>query len=160
MKLCSTAQRRIWFLDIHAFLDNMKAPLELVKYRTKYYEFLIKTTLTSLGIPITHLRFVEGSSYQLMPEYSMDNYRLCATVTEHDAKKAGAEVVKQVDSALLSGLLYPGLQALDEQYLDVDFQFGGVDQVCAFFPVSIFKLLIIFSTSVKSSLSPNFTSQN
>ena len=144
MKLCSTAQRRIWFLDIHAFLDNMKAPLELVKYRTKYYEFLIKTTLTSLGIPITHLRFVEGSSYQLMPEYSMDNYRLCATVTEHDAKKAGAEVVKQVDSALLSGLLYPGLQALDEQYLDVDFQFGGVDQVCAFFPVSIFKLLIIF----------------
>jgi len=50
-------------------------------------------------------------------------------VTEHDAKKAGAEVVKQVDSALLSGLLYPGLQALDEQYLGVDFQFGGVDQV-------------------------------
>ena len=50
-------------------------------------------------------------------------------MTEHDAKKAGAEVVKQVDSALLSGLLYPGLQALDEQYLGVDFQFGGVDQV-------------------------------
>jgi tyrosyl-tRNA synthetase len=25
-------------------------------------------------------------------------------------------------------LLYPGLQALDEQYLDCDFQFGGVDQ--------------------------------
>lgn len=61
----------------------------------------------------------------------MDNYRLCATVTEHDAKKAGAEVVKQVESPLLSGLLYPGLQALDEQYLDVDFQFGGVDQVCS-----------------------------
>jgi len=59
----------------------------------------------------------------------MDNYRLCATVTEHDAKKAGAEVVKQVESPILSGLLYPGLQALDEQYLDVDFQFGGADQV-------------------------------
>ncbi|KAF5369267.1 hypothetical protein D9758_002567 [Tetrapyrgos nigripes] len=58
----------------------------------------------------------------------MDNYRLCATVTEHDAKKAGAEVVKQVESPLLSGLLYPGLQALDEQYLGVDFQFGGIDQ--------------------------------
>merc|ERR1712037_642233 len=26
------------------------------------------------------------------------------------------------------GLLYPGLQALDEQYLDVDAKFGGVDQ--------------------------------
>lgn len=31
-------------------------------------------------------------------------------VTEHDAKKAGAEVVKQVEHPLLSGLLYPGLQ--------------------------------------------------
>ena len=62
-------------------------------------------------------------------EYNLDNYRLCAIVTEHDAKKAGAEVVKQVESPLLSGLLYPGLQALDEQYLDCDFQFGGVDQV-------------------------------
>ena len=29
---------------------------------------------------------------------------------------------------MLSGLLYPGLQALDEEYLKVDAQFGGVDQ--------------------------------
>jgi hypothetical protein len=115
-------------------------------------------------------------------------YRLSSIVTEHDARKAGAEVVKQVrififklkflnfyfyviicrpsDSTvsedagiepktvatlaltarcarithvptkytvqvshpLLSGLLYPGLQALDEEYLGVDAQFGGVDQ--------------------------------
>ena len=107
----------------------MKAPLELVEHRTKYYEYLLKTVFKSLGIPTSKLTFVQGSSYQLTREYNMDNYRLCATVTEHDAKKAGAEVVKQVESPLLSGLLYPGLQALDEQYLDVDFQFGGVDQV-------------------------------
>lgn len=53
---------------------------------------------------------------------------LAAMVTEHDARKAGAEVVKQVSSPLLSGLIYPGLQALDEEYLDVDAQFGGIDQ--------------------------------
>ena len=34
----------------------------------------------------------------------------------------------QVSHPLLSGLLYPGLQALDEEYLGVDAQFGGVDQ--------------------------------
>ncbi|KAF8152370.1 Aminoacyl-tRNA synthetase [Crassisporium funariophilum] len=113
---------------VHAFLDNMKAPLELVAYRTKYYEYLLTTVFKSLGIPTSALTFVEGSSYQLTKEYNLDNYKLCATVSEHDAKKAGAEVVKQVESPLLSGLLYPGLQALDEQYLDVDFQFGGVDQ--------------------------------
>ena len=55
-------------------------------------------------------------------------YRLLATTSEHDAKKAGAEVVKQVESPLLSGLVYPLLQALDEEYLKVDAQFGGVDQ--------------------------------
>jgi tyrosyl-tRNA synthetase len=109
----------------------MKAPLELVGYRTKYYKFVLLAVFESLGIPTSKLTFVEGSSYQLTKEYNLDNYRLCATVTEHDAKKAGAEVVKQVESPLLSGLLYPGLQALDEQYLDVDFQFGGVDQVRA-----------------------------
>ncbi|CAO3625526.1 unnamed protein product [Cunninghamella echinulata] len=58
----------------------------------------------------------------------MDNFKLCSLVTEHDAKKAGAEVVKQVESPLLSSLLYPGMQALDEEYLGVDVQFGGVDQ--------------------------------
>lgn len=117
------------FADVHAFLDNMKAPLELVGHRTKYYKFVLLAVFETLGIPTSRLTFVEGSSYQLTKEYNLDNYRLCATVTEHDAKKAGAEVVKQVESPLLSGLLYPGLQALDEQYLDVDFQFGGVDQV-------------------------------
>ncbi|KAF8885215.1 hypothetical protein BD779DRAFT_1534665 [Infundibulicybe gibba] len=114
--------------DVHAFLDNLKAPLELVAHRTKYYQFILLAVFKSLGIPTSKLTFVEGSSYQLTKEYNLDNYKLCATVSEHDAKKAGAEVVKQVESPLLSGLLYPGLQALDEQYLGVDFQFGGVDQ--------------------------------
>ncbi|KAI0337851.1 tyrosyl-tRNA synthetase [Trametopsis cervina] len=118
----------ILLADVHAFLDNLKAPLELVAHRTKYYQFILLAVFKSLGIPTNKLRFVEGSSYQLTKEYNLDNYRLCAIVTEHDAKKAGAEVVKQVESPLLSGLLYPGLQALDEQYLDCDFQFGGVDQ--------------------------------
>lgn len=41
-------------------------------------------------------------------------YRLSSVVTQHDAKKAGAEVVKQVEHPLLSGLLYPGLQVRGE----------------------------------------------
>jgi tyrosyl-tRNA synthetase len=119
---------KVLLADVHAFLDNMKAPLDLVAHRMSYYRYILMAVFTSLGIPTSKLQFVEGSSYQLSKEYNLDNYKLCATVTEHDAKKAGAEVVKQVDSPLLSGLLYPGLQALDEEYLGVDFQFGGVDQ--------------------------------
>ncbi|PVD29153.1 hypothetical protein C0Q70_11750 [Pomacea canaliculata] len=58
----------------------------------------------------------------------LDVYKIASNVTEHDAKKAGTEVVKQVNHPLLSSLLYPCLQALDEEYLKVDAQFGGNDQ--------------------------------
>ncbi|KDN49570.1 Nucleotidylyl transferase [Tilletiaria anomala UBC 951] len=119
---------KVLLADIHAFLDNMKAPITLVRHRVEYYRLIIRTVLKAIGVPVERLNFVVGSSYQLTEAYNMDQYRLCAMVTEHDAKRAGAEVVKQVSSPLLSSMLYPGLQALDEQYLDVDFQFGGVDQ--------------------------------
>lgn len=121
-------QVKVLFADIHAFLDNMKAPIELVKHRAEYYRQILTCVMKSIGVPTDRLTFVLGSSYELSEQYNFDVYRLAAMVTEHDAKKAGAEVVKQVASPLLSGLLYPGLQALDEQYLDVDFQFGGLDQ--------------------------------
>lgn len=106
----------------------MKAPWSLLEYRTRYYEAVIKAMLESLGVPLEKLKFVQGTDYQLSKEYSLDVYRLSSVVTQHDAKKAGAEVVKQVEYPMLSGLLYPGLQALDEEYLKVDAQFGGVDQ--------------------------------
>ena len=32
----------ILFADLHAYLDNMKAPWELLKLRTEYYEHAIK----------------------------------------------------------------------------------------------------------------------
>ncbi|NXL60865.1 SYYC protein, partial [Chordeiles acutipennis] len=118
----------ILFADLHAYLDNMKAPWELLELRTRYYENVIKAMLESIGVPLEKLKFVRGTDYQLTKEYTLDVYRLSSVVTQHDAKKAGAEVVKQVEHPLLSGLLYPGLQALDEEYLKVDAQFGGVDQ--------------------------------
>uniref|UniRef100_A0A3Q1HJH3 Tyrosine--tRNA ligase n=1 Tax=Anabas testudineus TaxID=64144 RepID=A0A3Q1HJH3_ANATE len=121
-------QVTILFADLHAYLDNMKAPWELLELRVKYYEQVIKAMLESIGVPLDRLKFVKGTDYQLSREYTLDVYRLSSMVTEHDAKKAGAEVVKQVEHPLLSGLLYPGLQALDEEYLKVDAQFGGVDQ--------------------------------
>ena len=68
--------------------------------------------LKAVGVPIERLEFVLGSSYQRSPEYVMDLYRMMTVVTERDAKKAGAEVVKQVESPFVSGLIYPLMQAL------------------------------------------------
>ncbi|SCU96696.1 LANO_0E14114g1_1 [Lachancea nothofagi CBS 11611] len=119
---------RVLLADLHAFLDNMKAPLEVVQYRAKYYECVIKSLLRSINVPIEKLNFVVGSSYQLSAEYTMDLFRLSNAVSQNDAKRAGADVVKQVANPLLSGLIYPLMQALDEEHLGCDAQFGGVDQ--------------------------------
>lgn len=118
----------ILFADLHAYLDNMKAPWELLALRTKYYEVVIKSMLEAIGVSIDKLKFVRGSEFQLSKEYTLDVYKLTSLVTERNAKKAGAEVVRQVSSPLLSGLVYPLLQALDEVYLNCDAQFGGLDQ--------------------------------
>lgn len=115
--------------DLHAFLDNMKAPLELVEYRVKYYERCVKAILKNVvGVDIEKLKFKVGKEYQLSEGYTLDIFKLANAVSVNDAKRAGADVVKQVDNPLLSGLIYPLMQALDEEHLGCDVQFGGVDQ--------------------------------
>ena len=73
--------------DLHGYLDNQKAPWELLELRTKYYEFIIKVgivehaqtqcinvilynimcqaMLESIGVPLEKLKFVRGTDYQL-----------------------------------------------------------------------------------------------
>ena len=118
----------VLFADIHGYLDNMKSSFELLALRTKYYQAIISAMLVSIGVSLDKLRFVTGRSFQLTPDYSLDILKLCTLTSQRDAQKAGAEVVKQSEAPPLSGLLYPLLQWLDEEYLGVDCQFGGVDQ--------------------------------
>lgn len=126
--LAAGCEMTILLADIHGFLDNLKAPIELVEQRALFYKQCITAILQAVGVSTDKLKFVLGSSYQKNADYVMDVYRMCSVISEHDAKRAGAEIVKQSDNAPLSGLLYPILQVLDEQYLDVDAQFGGLDQ--------------------------------
>ena len=114
--------------DLHAFLDDMKAPLHLVQHRVRYYLLCIQAMLKAMKVPLEKINFVTGSSYQLSPPYVIDSMRLAVKTSQRDAIKAGAEVVKQSSNPSLSGLWYPGMQALDEQYLDADAELGGVDQ--------------------------------
>lgn len=130
--LAAGCEVKILLADVHGFLDNLKAPIELVEQRVKYYRFTITELLKAVGVDVTRLLFVTGSDYQTTGEsgarYFMDLLRLSTSVSGHDASKAGSEVVKQVESPPLSSQLYPLMQALDEEYLGVDAQFGGVDQ--------------------------------
>jgi tyrosyl-tRNA synthetase len=58
-------QVTILLADLHAYLDNMKAPWDLLAHRTDYYEKVIKAMLRSIGVPIDKLKFVRGTEYQL-----------------------------------------------------------------------------------------------
>ncbi|KAF7684622.1 Tyrosine--tRNA ligase, cytoplasmic [Astathelohania contejeani] len=119
---------KILLADIHAMLDNLKSSFDLVKYRTEYYETVIKAMLDSIGVDSKNIEFVRGSTYQTSPEYTMDLYKISTFTTLRDSLRAGSQVVKQIDNPLLSSQIYPSMQALDEEYLKVDAQFGGVDQ--------------------------------
>jgi len=119
---------KILLADLHAFLDSQKTPWELLDARVKYYENIIKETLKALKVDVSKLKFVKGTDYQLTREYCLDVYRLASITTVSEGIKAGAEVVKQSENPRLAPVLYPLLQALDEEYLKVDCQFGGNDQ--------------------------------
>ena len=118
----------ILLADLHAFLDNSKSPMNKVQARTEYYKRIITSLLEALNVDISKIKFRIGSEYQLSKEYVLDLFQLGNVTTVNLAKHAGAEVVKQSDNPLLTSLLYPLMQALDEQYLDADIELGGVDQ--------------------------------
>jgi tyrosyl-tRNA synthetase len=119
---------QILIADIHAFLDNLKTPFDKIKLRTQYYILMMKTILKTLGVDLNKVSFVIGSEFQLKPEVTLELFKLSSITKVSQASKAGTEVVKQTKDPMLTSLLYPLLQALDETFLDVDFEIGGVDQ--------------------------------
>lgn len=76
----------------------------------------VQAMLLSIGVPIEKLKFVVGTSFQLSRscthalccvwwrahnmyrQYTLDSYKLFAMCSQHDAQRAGAEVVKQSES--------------------------------------------------------------
>lgn len=117
---------KILLADLHGALDN--CPWDLLSKRYAYYSVVIKEMLKSAGADITHLEIIKGSDFQMSKEYVLDLFRLSTQTPIHDAHKAASDVVKFGDNPKLSGLIYPLMQALDEEYLKVDIQYGGVDQ--------------------------------
>jgi tyrosyl-tRNA synthetase len=117
---------KILLADIHAALDS--TPWEELEKRTAYYKKAIVTILQTIGVSVNNLEFVLGSEFQLTKEFSYDLLKLSSYSSVHDAQKSASEVVKQIENPKISGLIYPLMQALDEEYLKVDMQFGGMDQ--------------------------------
>jgi len=112
--------------DLHGALA--KTPWTVLEHRYDYYKEAITQMFKIIGTDLKKIEFIKGSEFQLKPEYSFDLLKLASMCSVRDCKKAASEVVKFEENPYLGGMIYPIMQALDEQYLNADVQYGGLDQ--------------------------------
>ena len=117
---------KILLADLHAALDNV--PWNILEKRYNYYKKIIPLLIKSIAGDDKNLEIIRGSEVELKPEYMYDVLKMSSNVSVHDATKAASDVVKMGDNPKLSGIIYPLMQAVDEQYLEADCQLGGTDQ--------------------------------
>lgn len=117
---------KILLADIHAALDNV--PWEILNKRYNYYKRIIPLIIKATGADVKNLEIIKGSEIQLNSKYMLDLLKMSSYVSVHDATKAASDVVKMGENPKLSGIIYPLMQSLDEEYLKADCQLGGTDQ--------------------------------
>lgn len=118
----------VLFADLHAELDNNKINDFNSRQKMIYYRILIYDLLIYLGASSNRLKLRNGRNFQLNDKYTADVYKLASKVKLKDIIKVGNKVIKNNKNPTLSNLLYPVLQALDEEHLHADVQFGCTDQ--------------------------------
>ena len=109
---------KVLIADVHAYLDDMKTPWELMKIRAEYY----KKCLESMGLK--GVEFVFDSDFKYDEDYIEKTYRLSAIVTQKRALRAASEVCR-LKNPKVSELLYPILQTVDCWKLGVDIAYSG-----------------------------------
>ncbi len=114
--------------DLHAHLDDLKSPFELLDARSKYYEECIKGMMEATGVDWENLNFIQGSEFELEEDYLLNVLRMSADTTLNRCQRAAAEVVRYGGNPKLGGFIYPLLQTQDVFALDADVAYGGIDQ--------------------------------
>jgi tyrosyl-tRNA synthetase len=114
---------KILVADLHAALDDLKSPWSEVNKRAEYYKKCIELALPWRRKP----QFILGSDFQLNFNYMLDVLKTSSLTTVTRAKRAASEVCR-LKEPKVSEMIYPIMQALDEQYLEADIQLGGMDQ--------------------------------
>lgn len=109
--------------DIHAALDDLKSKWEDLEIRREYTRKAIELAVEWKEKP----KFVVGSDYQLGEDYQMDIFKMSTLASVKVALHAASEVTR-MKNPKVGELIYPIMQALDEKYLGVDMQLGGLDQ--------------------------------
>ncbi len=112
----------ILLADVHAYLNDKGSFAEIRETAERMREQFL-----AYGLDETQTEFVLGSEYQLDEEYVLDVHALGIETTLNRAQRAMAEI-QSGEAAKVSHVVYPLMQALDIEYLDLDLAVGGIDQ--------------------------------
>ncbi|MFC3960041.1 tyrosine--tRNA ligase [Halovivax cerinus] len=108
--------------DVHAYL-NGKGTFEEIRETAEQ----MRAQFLAYGLDEERTEFVYGSEYQLDDDYALDLHELELSTTLNRAQRAMAEI-QSGETAKVSHVVYPLMQALDIEYLDLDLAVGGMDQ--------------------------------
>jgi len=112
---------KILFADLHTYL-NKKGEEEWIQAMTEYWQ----ATFEACGLDA---EFVRGREFQEGTEYFHDILDLSKETTINRGTRSMQEVARgDRDSQSISQIVYPLMQALDIEYLDVDVAIGGIEQ--------------------------------
>ncbi len=114
---------KILIADIHGALDDQKSKWDELDKKAAYYQKCIELAFPWKTKPL----FIKGSTFQINEKYQMDVLKLSTLTTVARATRAASEVTR-MKNPKVSELIYPLMQSLDEEYLGVDIQLGGIDQ--------------------------------
>ena len=108
--------------DVHAYL-NGKGTFEEIEETAEQ----MRAQFIAYGLDEENTEFVYGSEFQLDEEYTLDLHTLELETTLNRAQRAMAEL-QGGETAKVSHVVYPLMQTLDIEYLDLDLAVGGLDQ--------------------------------
>jgi tyrosyl-tRNA synthetase len=108
--------------DVHAYLND-KGTFEEIEATAE----AMREQFLAYGLDEERTEFVYGSSFQLEEDYLLDLHEIAVDTTLSRAQRAMAEL-QGGETAKVSHVVYPLMQALDIEYLDLDLAVGGLDQ--------------------------------
>ena len=112
---------KVLFADLHTYL-NKKGEEEWIQAMTEYWQ----ATFEALGV---NAEFIRGREFQEKTEYFHDVLQMSLNTTINRGTRSMQEVARgDVDSQSISQIIYPLMQALDIEFLDVDLAVGGIEQ--------------------------------
>ena len=112
----------ILLADVHAYLNDKGSFEEIQETAEK-----MKEQFVAYGLDEENTEFRFGSEYQMDDDYVLDLHSLELETTLNRASRAMSEI-QSGESTKVSQAVYPLMQSLDIEYLDLDLAIGGMEQ--------------------------------